>query len=116
MRCVRVILTKFGDAQNMYWIVFFYLFSGPNSDPLTDLFVPDFAKGKEFETRDQCQKFLTESFNNDEFGDIYHGDRQWQLVKEGQIIRGFYHSNEDNGGVISHRMECIDNPVRLRQK
>lgn len=62
---------------------FFISFSGPDSDPLTDLFVPDFAKGKEFETRDQCQKFLTESFHNDEFGEPLQTNLKFRLVLGG---------------------------------
>lgn len=94
----------------MYWIVFLSFASAPSDDVVTLLEVPSFAKGEIFESLDQCQKVLTDTFLNGDFPELQNDERKWQLARSGKLIEGISHSH-DKDIVFSYQIRCIENKI-----
>ena len=98
----------------MFWIIFLSFSSIPEDvstdNPVNILDVPPFAEGKEFQTLDQCQRFLTDGFLEGKFPELQNDERRWQLVQFGRTVEGMSHEHNENV-VFSYRITCVKNPI-----
>lgn len=103
------------SVLHMYWIVFLSFASIPgeesNDNRVTLLDVPSFAKGQEFQTVEQCQRFLADGFLNGQFPKLQNDERRWQLIQSGKVIEGISHDHNKNI-VFSYQIRCVENPIK----